>query len=556
LEMGMANGRPTVLLRAIYQQAPKYFAKAVELEDTTEVALPFAKVLEQFASFQLRPDQDSAQEVPQVETPFLKVAEEDGKRFGIAAAPVPKPAQTDRRPPVDDKPAAAPTPGPSVEVKAARPIRLPVPEKGNGHEIPAARPPIAAKFSPNGADAPATERVPASSGPSVPTPLPIVGGRIPFKVTPPSNDLRVPLAPKVTLPALKPEAAALAGPQVKLSLRAVLREIPPFQFSGSVEAVPAEARIEFSFAIIQPQLSLGRIAVSPAQFLAALPAELRASIKLDDAETPVALPLQEVLQNLPGESLQLRGDQEEIVIHEEFETPFSKKAAEDADRLKTSARPVSKTAAVAGPTNPDLTPAMPAVAKTPAAVPPAPAKLPVLEARVPAGPAPVKPPLSQPPAPVASAPAKPPVAPAPATAASTPKADGRSALQLVLDTDDELDPKGIVGHISRLPGVKACSVVFSDGLNLAGNIPEEFNIEALCALAPAIMKRIGDQMVGANLGALQGLSIFCSQKPVSFFAHGNICLAALHAEGEMDSATRLRLNSTAQEIARMYAKPA
>ena len=48
----------------------------------------------------------------------------------------------------------------------------------------------------------------------------------------------------------------------------------------------------------------------------------------------------------------------------------------------------------------------------------------------------------------------------------------RTPLQVALDTDETLDAKSVVAHVSRLPGVKACAIVFSDGLSLAGNIPD------------------------------------------------------------------------------------
>jgi predicted regulator of Ras-like GTPase activity (Roadblock/LC7/MglB family) len=117
------------------------------------------------------------------------------------------------------------------------------------------------------------------------------------------------------------------------------------------------------------------------------------------------------------------------------------------------------------------------------------------------------------------------------------------------------DPKAIVAQASALPGVSGCAVVFSDGLSLAGNIPVETGAEALCAIAPSIMKRLGDQLSGANLGSLDGLTLFCAQRPISFFSHGNICLVALHAVAELTPATRFRLNSTAQELARTYTQP-
>ena len=164
-------------------------------------------------------------------------------------------------------------------------------------------------------------------------------------MSPPSNDLRR-IRPS---PRLRSKPAATAnfrhdGPRVRLPLRNVLRGISPFQLSGPIDDVPETAAIEIPFSIIEPQLSLGRIAVSPAQFQAALPEEYRSLLKIEEIELPIALPLEEVLRNLPHESLQLRGDQEEIEITEAFETPFSKKAAEDAARMKVSAGPIAKPA--------------------------------------------------------------------------------------------------------------------------------------------------------------------------------------------------------------------
>ena len=205
---------------------------------------------------------------------------------------------------------------------------------------------------------------------------------------------------------------------------------------------------------------------------------------------------------MPDESLELRGDQEEAEIADAFDTPFSKKAAEDAARLKSATGPIARSALA--------TKAADSASEQPASLLP--------ESAIPA--------------------------------------TARTALQVALDTDEALDAKAIVAHASRLPGVSACAIVFSDGLSLAGNIPAEFEAEALCALAPSIVKRIDDQMLGAKLGPLTGITLFCAKTPVSFFAHGNICLAALHSAGEIAAEIRARLGCAAREIARMYTQPA
>ncbi|MGH8092626.1 MAG: hypothetical protein ACREIF_04045 [Chthoniobacterales bacterium] len=521
LERGMSSGRPTVPLRAIYQQAPQLFVSEVDPADKTEVTLPFAKVLEQFAAFQVRPDQVAEQALPQVETPFLQVTLEDSKRFGTPAAPVPAPVP---------EPALEPV----AEIQPTGPIRLPVPKEAvaaappPGFKGPPARPPIPAKISPNGTGGPATERVPASSGSPVPTlspppsaPLPLA--RIPFKISPPSDDLRQPAAPKIASP--HPQSAKLplagAGSRISLSLRSILRSLAPFQLSGPIDKIAESAMIELPFSILESQLSLGRVSISPAQFQAALTEEYRGILKIDDMETPIVLPLQEVLQNLPNESLQLRPDQEETEVVSLFETPFSKKAAEDATRLKNFSGPIAKPADSAAAAADHVAIAAPGI----------------------------KPPWDSS-KPGASSQAGSPLAPAIAGLAA------RNALQVAFDTDETLDAKSVVAHASCLPGVSSCAIVFSDGLSLAGNIPADFGVDALCAIAPAIMKKIGEQMAGANLGALAGVTLFCAKAAVTFFAHGNICLAALHKTGEeIAPEIRDRLNQVAEELARTYAQP-
>jgi len=513
LEHGMASGRPTVALRSIFQQAPDLFQCDVDATDKREVVLPFTKVLEQFTALQVRSDQMGSDSVPQLETPFLKMTIEDGQRFGTTNVPIPSAAVL----PTSSEVAA-------VSVRPIDQARLPEPDQTESSladgvapesfalEQPFTRSSPATKISPNGMGVPAAERVPASSGPPVPTsspsPLPPPPARIPFKVSPPSNDLR---KPAVAAPLVKPAATAFSavGPRVRLSLRSVLRGFLPFQLSGPIDDVPETAAIEVPFSIIEPQLSLGRIVVSPAQFQNALSEEYRSLLKIEEIEIPIALPLEEVLRNLPHESLRLRGDQEEIEITEAFDTPFSKKAVEDAARMKVSTDPIAKPAAgVTGHDQENLD-----FAATPEGVT-------LQEGPIPS---------------VTSV---------------------RTALQTVFDTDETLDAKAIVAYSSRLPGVSACAIVFADGLSLAGNIPTEYEADALCALAPSIVKRIDDQMTGASLGPLNGMTLYCAKTPVSFFAYGNICLAALHSADALAAEIRARLSCVVRELAQMYAQPA
>jgi hypothetical protein len=70
------------------------------------------------------------------------------------------------------------------------------------------------------------------------------------------------------------------------------------------------------------------------------------------------------------------------------------------------------------------------------------------------------------------------------------------------------------------------------------------------------VKRIDDQLIGASVGPLDGITLYCAKTPLSFFTHGNICLAILHSAGEIATEVRARLNCTVRELARMYTQPA
>ncbi len=365
------------------------------------------------------------------------------------------------------------------------------------------------KLSPNGTGGPAPESVPASSGPSVPTSFPSarVPTRIPFKMTAPSDDLRPKHEPWLTAESLAASAETPVAPateskaevKITLALKPILQGLPPFQLSGDPGSVPAEAQIELPFSLIEPQLAAGRITVTAEVFAAGLPPEYRNLFK-DGEAADVMLPLHEVLENLPAASLRMRDDQEEQEAGANFATPFSAKAEEDAKRFNIAGTAVAK----------------PIV--TPVAA--------VEEAQA------------------ASAPVRKPFGLLP-----------RDSLQVALNTDEKLDAKGVVAHVNKLAGVKACALMFGDGLSLAGSLPAEYETDGLCAMAPSLMQRIENHMVETKLGALRGMTLSCVKGAVTFFMHENLCLAALHASGDLASEVREKLAHVVHELSRKYSHP-
>jgi len=288
--------------------------------------------------------------------------------------------------------------------------------------------------------------------------------------------------------------------------------LPPMQWSGDAGSVPESARIEFPFALIEPQLASGRISVTAKVFETCLPPNYRGQFKAGEAAIDVSLPLREVLKNLPTASLRMRDDQVEQEAGANFATPFSAKAEEDAKRFNVPATPVAKPA-IAAPaeegSRPDPAPVA-AVAEAQAAEP--------LEEKA----------SDRPP---------------------------RTPLQVALETDEKLDAKAVVALVNKIPGVKACAILFGDGLSLAGGLPPEVEAEGLCAMAPALMQRLENHLVDTKLGALRGLTLSCSKGAITFYMHENLCLGALHSAVDLPAETREKLSRVVHELSRKYSHP-
>ena len=131
----------------------------------------------------------------------------------------------------------------------------------------------------------------------------------------------------------------------------------------------------------------------------------------------------------------------------------------------------------------------------------------------------------------------------------------RGLQQVALDTDEKLDAKGVVALVNRIPGVKACGIMFGDGLSLAGGLPEELETEGLCAMAPSLMQRVENHLVDTKLGLLRGMTLSCVKGAITFYMHENLCLAALHADLDLPGEAREKLSRVVHELSRKYSHP-
>src|SRR5438270_8731008 len=389
VEKGMSSGRPTVSLATVYQQMPEIFIRKVDPSDASQLKLPFAKVLDQFANLHVRGDQEQHLTVPHVETPCLKVAVEDSSEFGTTLEPLEM--QVGPLPSVRIQPATAEAFAAAEPEAVTDALNRISPAPSTNGATQSKRIPF--KFSPNGTDAPAPESVPASSGPSVPNPLPSplapVAGiddagrdsissqkpgssitatapapvRIPFKMAAAPSAMEEETKPKPepwltkeslaasgeapaetkVATAVVSETARVAEVKIALPLLPILKSLPPMQLTGDPSCVPPDVRLELPFALIEPQLASGRVSLTAKVFEVSMPVSFRGLFQAGPGAVDVALPLQEVLKNLPAASLRMRDDQEEQEAGQNFATPFSAKADEDVKRFNVPATPVAKT---------------------------------------------------------------------------------------------------------------------------------------------------------------------------------------------------------------------
>jgi predicted regulator of Ras-like GTPase activity (Roadblock/LC7/MglB family) len=300
------------------------------------------------------------------------------------------------------------------------------------------------------------------------------------------------------------------------------------QLAGDVTSVPAEAKISFPMALIAPQLASGKVTIPPKDFHAALPEQYRGLFLPDAVEAPVQLSLPDVLANLPGDSLRMREDQEVITQDETFETPFSAKAKEDAERFAQGRKTTLPSATVSS--KPEVPKAetpkieLPKVAE--AEVP----KVTIPDLRVPKVAAPTD--------------------EAAKVEVSVPVEKAETVKQA--ETAPKFDAKAAIARACTLPGVVSCSVIFADGLIIAGNIPDEMHMEGLSAVAPTMLKKLQKHMCETQLGPLSCITVHGEKSPVTFFGAGDLCLTAVHNGVELSAESRRELSRITQELSRTY----
>jgi predicted regulator of Ras-like GTPase activity (Roadblock/LC7/MglB family) len=366
-------------------------------------------------------------------------------------------------------------------------------------------------------------------------------------MTPPGPELKpkLTLVPGVDPAKSEPETPADKPAQeqstiIRLRLNVCLRNLPAFQLSGALPEIADDVVIELPYPVIEPQLASGRVAINPKLFHQAIPENFRQVFVVDATETPVLLPLQEVLQHIPSAALKMRHDQEQEEAVNYFDTPFSKQAQEDQKRFQSP-----RTEELAS--NKDQSAA--AEIKDPESATPEIAPVATSDARTSESAEPEKPAAAE----VENKTAEQ-LSTLPATPPETKPlpAEGSDKASSVEATSNA---KEFVLKASCLPGVTACLISFADGLTMAGNFPPGLGADGICAMAPSLLQKIEKHMPESDLGKLTAMTLHCAKSPLTFFMEGNVCLTVLHSERQLEQVTHEQLVEMTKELAQIFAQP-
>src|SRR5437763_1671624 len=318
VEKGLAAGRPSIQIAAIYQQAPEIFLHTVQPSDPAVVVLPAQKVIDELSHLRVREDQTAEPIMAQVETPFLKLMVEESAKFGTTVTPF---ETTELILPVEPG-AQSGLVTETARVEPMGPPAITAPSRPSGSDQPppvTARPPLA----------PAAAKPPAA--PPVPPTQPAPAARIPLTPPPgisrprigiePSPDGSTPCISLVT-PAAQPEknkplsigtggsafprVPASSGPPVPPAVSPPIA--PP---TAGPTRIPFQSPEDGKVAAEQTKPSPQSPARVPSSVSGPATPKAVAAIPSQPAgHEVVTLPLRPILQSLPP--MQVGGDVESV----------------------------------------------------------------------------------------------------------------------------------------------------------------------------------------------------------------------------------------------------
>ncbi len=565
--------------------------------DAASIGIPLQEVFQNLPmdALSMRADQVIERTGPEIPTPFGQKAAEDAKRFAeVPAVPPPIPAPvaeaTPAPQPVPEAAAAvepvaerAPEPEEIPELEAVETITaeeesFPEPEPVETVEdAPADDHPQAFSLTPIALTSAPTPAIPTAPLPPPPklqiAPLPAPVQRVEPVAPEPEAEEAVKTVEAVEAPVAVEAVQAVDAPKAPEPVEVPVAKLAPEPEPVPVPLAPPPLPKFTEFRKVEPFAPPVFAALAPA--VPAPAPERIAPPPISPPPPAPTLPPLAISSLPPGRRITPLTSQP--VRYEPFVPPTAPppRIAPVAPVPPVLVAPLPPPPAPLPPT-----PVVPAAVQPP---PPAPRPMPVAPLPpAPVVPQPIAPPPPVPVAPVAVQPpplkpatisdplsafAKetpppaplPPFVPEPAPEPEQPEEErqpGMAELQTLFMTDESLDAKKVVRLVSKLPGITACTVMFADGLTLAGNFPKELDGEGFSAMSPQFFKRAVAFATELSLGGMQTFSFYTDRSVLSFFMQDDICLSVMQTGRGFLPGVREKLLAVTNELSKMYARAA
>jgi predicted regulator of Ras-like GTPase activity (Roadblock/LC7/MglB family) len=130
--------------------------------------------------------------------------------------------------------------------------------------------------------------------------------------------------------------------------------------------------------------------------------------------------------------------------------------------------------------------------------------------------------------------------------------DARSLNKLLGVADDrELSLQEIVKLTSQLKGIDGCMLAMSDGLFLTGQLPNDFDQEAISVFAPQLFKKMGRYVKELRVGQVRRFTLFTDERPISIFRAADVYLIVVHDTRHFSKRLLRQCERISEELARL-----
>lgn len=133
-----------------------------------------------------------------------------------------------------------------------------------------------------------------------------------------------------------------------------------------------------------------------------------------------------------------------------------------------------------------------------------------------------------------------------------PRRAGLEQLQEIFLTEEQLDVGQVADLLAAFPKVLSAMVMLGDGTVLGGRIPDAYHLET-ALVAPALMRTVQEFNRKLRSDEISAFTLL-GDRPVTFFAEGNVCVLIAHEGRGLLPGVRQRIGAVARALDAFCAK--